>query len=128
MEQDTIRDLASRDCDAASPQTGVVALLLLTAFSTPAAPPINDPSAPNIGKIGNIPPRFAIRSTRFVFFFAFTFVISMPIFVLAFIAAQTVAAAALLSKSRISRANTFPRDRCYANRLCRARDTPRPTG
>jgi len=74
------------------------------AFATSAAPPINDPSAPNIGKIGNIPPQFAVGSTRFFifFFFVFTFVftfifIPMPIFVLAFIAAKTAAAAALSS-------------------------------
>ncbi|KYQ52413.1 hypothetical protein ALC60_08471 [Trachymyrmex zeteki] len=32
-----------------------------TAFVTPAAPPIKDPSAPNIGRNGNMPPRFAVR-------------------------------------------------------------------
>jgi len=63
---------------------------------TLAGPPINDPSAPNIGKICNIPPRFAVRNIRFVSFFVFNFVfIPMPIFVLAFIAAQTAVAAAL---------------------------------
>jgi len=69
-------------------------LLSLTAFATPAAPPINDPSAPNIGKIGNTPPRFPIGSIRFFVFFVFVF-IPIPIFVLAFIAAQTAVAAAL---------------------------------
>jgi len=86
-----------------------VALLLLTAFATPTAPPINDPNAPNIGKIGNIPSRFAVGSTRFfaVFFFVF---IPMPIFVLVFIAAQMAAATALSPRVEFrKRDNTFPR-------------------
>ncbi|EZA62172.1 hypothetical protein X777_06123, partial [Ooceraea biroi] len=65
-----------------------------TAFVTPAASAANDPSAPSIGKIGNIPPRFATGSIRFfvVFFFVFR---PVPNFVLAFIAAQTAVAATL---------------------------------
>jgi len=98
MEQDTIRDLPSRDCDAATPQAGV-------AWPCCRWPPL--PHRPllrlmiraRIGKIGNIPQRFAVGSTRFfaVFFFVFTFVF-MPIFVLAFITAQTAAATALSPK------------------------------
>jgi len=71
--------------------------LSFTALATPAAPLIKNPKAPNIGKINNIPPRFAVGSTRLfvVLFFVFIFVF-MPmhaIFVLAFIAVQTVVAA-----------------------------------
>ncbi|KYN42434.1 hypothetical protein ALC56_03138 [Trachymyrmex septentrionalis] len=74
-----------------------------TAFATLAAPPIKDPSAPNIGRNGNAPPRFAVGSIRFfvVFFFVVVVVffffgfMPIPILVLAFIAAQTAAAAAL---------------------------------
>jgi len=40
-----------------------MALLSFTAFATLAAPPIKDPSAPNIGRNGNTPPpRFAVGS------------------------------------------------------------------
>jgi len=86
-----------------------MALLSFTAFATLAAPPIKDPSEPNIGRNGNTPPRFAVGSIRFsdafflvVFFFDFML---MPI--LAFIAAQT-AAAAVLSLRAESLAVTRP--------------------
>jgi len=45
-----------------------VALLSLITFATPAAPPINDPSAHNIGKIGNIQPLLEV----FVFSLSFS--------------------------------------------------------
>jgi len=50
-----------------------MALLSFTAFATLAAPPIKDPSAPNIDRNGNAPPRFAVGSIRF--FVAFFFVV-----------------------------------------------------
>jgi len=80
------------------------------AFATLPAPPIKDPSAPNIGRNSNAPPRFAVGSIRFfvtfllvVFFFDF---VPMSILVLAFIAAQ--AAAAALSLRAESLAVTRP--------------------
>jgi len=42
-------------CNSSSWRRAV--LLSLTAFATPAVLPINDPSAPNIGKLGNTPSR-----------------------------------------------------------------------
>ena len=97
-ERDTVRDPApSRDRDVAALRADVAWLCchLPTAFATLAAPPIKDSSALNIGRNGNAPPRFAVGSIRFflvVFFFDF---MPMLILVLAFIAAQTAAAAAL---------------------------------
>jgi len=64
----------------------------------------------------------------------------MPTFVLAFIAAQTAAAAALFPRVESLAAIRFrafvasilscvvQRDRCYANKLYHVRDTPRPIG
>jgi len=69
--------LPSCDCDVVAPRVDVAQLCCRSAFATPAAPPIKDPSALNIGKTGNIPPRFAVGSIRFFvvfFFFVFTFV------------------------------------------------------
>ncbi|KYM94616.1 hypothetical protein ALC62_14749, partial [Cyphomyrmex costatus] len=69
------------------------ALLSFTALATPAAPPTNDPRTPSSGRTGRIPPRFAIGSILLLFrFFVFK---PIPIFVLAFIAAQTAVTAAL---------------------------------
>ncbi|KYN28560.1 hypothetical protein ALC57_02018, partial [Trachymyrmex cornetzi] len=45
----------------------------LTALATLAAPPIKDPSAPNIGKIGRIPPRFVTGSSLFLFVLFFSY-------------------------------------------------------
>ncbi|EGI69382.1 hypothetical protein G5I_01886 [Acromyrmex echinatior] len=91
-------------------------------FATLAAPPIKDPSAPNIGKNGNAPPRFAIGSIRFfvafffvVFFFGFMF---MSILVLAFIAAQMAAAAALSFRAE-SLVTTRPIERFIGEYLVR---------
>jgi len=80
-----------------------MALLSFTAF-TLAAPPIKDPSAPNIGRNGNAPPRFAVRSIRFfvAFFLVVFFFDFVPMPILTFIAAQTAAAAV---QSRISRSD-----------------------
>ncbi|KYN11912.1 hypothetical protein ALC57_15928, partial [Trachymyrmex cornetzi] len=64
-----------------------------TALATPAAPPTNDPRTPSSGRTGRTPPRFAIgRILLLLFFFVFK---PIPIFILAFIAAQTAVAAAL---------------------------------
>jgi len=81
-------------------------LLSFTAFATLAAPPIKDPSEPNIGRNGNAPPRFAVGSIRFsdafflvVFFFDFMF---MPI--LAF-RCPDGSCGGSLAQSRISRSD-----------------------
>jgi len=70
------------------------ALLSFTTFATPAAPPTNKPRTFNNGRIDRIPPCFAIGSIICFTFFFFVFK-SMPIFVLAFIAAQRVTTVAL---------------------------------
>ena len=93
----------SRDRDVAASSWRRAALLSFTAFATLAAPPIKNPSAPNIGRNGNAPPRFVVGSIRFfvtfflvIFFFGF---MPMPILILAFIAAQTAAALSLRAES-----------------------------
>jgi len=84
----------------------LTALLSSITFATLATSPIKDPSAPNIGRNGNAPPRFAVGSIRFfvafflIIFFGF---MPMPILVLAFIAAQTAGSCSgSLAQSRIS--------------------------
>ena len=73
--------------------------------------PTNEPTTLNSGRIGIMPLHFATGSIRFFIGFFFFFVFKpIPIFVLTFITAQTVVAAALsLSKNRIFRGNPFPR-------------------
>jgi len=85
-----------------------VSLLSLTAFATPAAPPINDPSAPNIGKIRNIPPHFAVGSTRFFrcLFLSLHFRLHTHADLCFSFHCRPNGS---LSVSRISRYNTFPR-------------------
>jgi len=63
--------------------------LSFTVFATPAAPPANEPRISNNDRIDTTA-FCCYRKYRFTFFFFFK---SMPIFVLTFIAAQTVAAA-----------------------------------
>ena len=97
----TVRDSApSRDRDVAALRRRA-ALLSFTAFAMLATPPIKDPSAPNIGKNGTAPSRFAVGSIRFfvTFFFVVFFFMPMPILILTFITAQTAAALSLRAES-----------------------------
>jgi len=96
-ERDTVRDLApSRDRDIAALRVDV-ALLSFTAFATLAASLIKDLSAPNIGRNDNAPPRFAVGNIRFfvAFFLLLLLRFHAHVLVVAFIAAQTAAMAAL---------------------------------
>ncbi|KYN23144.1 hypothetical protein ALC57_04448 [Trachymyrmex cornetzi] len=113
---------------------------VFTAFATLAAPLIKDPSAPNVGRNDNAPPRFAVGNIRFfiiffvVFFVVFFLIVflgfmPMPILVLVFIAAHTAAAAALSLRaeslavtrasalSYVSRTCTSTRNRCNSQSI-----------
>ena len=99
------RPYSTRDRDVAASRADVARLCYhFTTFATLAAPPIKDPSTPNIGRKGNMPSRFTIGNIRFfvVFFLVVVFFNFMPKPILVF-AAQTAAATA---QSRISRGNT----------------------
>jgi len=86
-----------------------VALLTLTAFATPAAPPINDPSAPNIDKIGNIPPRRKYSFFRCLFLCLHFRLHTHADLCFRFHCRPKGCRSSSLSESRISRDNTFPR-------------------
>jgi len=94
-DRDTVHDPAPfRDRNVAALRADIRGFAVIYRFRYTGRS-AEDPSAPNIGRNGNAPPRFVVVSIRFfIAFFLVVFffdLMPMPILVLAFIVAQTAA-------------------------------------